>query len=374
MKKFYSRTLEDLFSLLRKNKYEIIGPKVQNGAITYQEISSATELPIGWTDEQGAGKYRLQKIEQQAYFRFVVGPHLWKKYLFPPHLKIFSARRNSNQFEVTKLQDLSDSQPFPKYAFIGVRSCELQALGIQDTIFIGGEYVDPYYKAIREGIFIVAVNCTKAAETCFCVSMNTGPKVKDGYDIVLTEVIENDNHYFIADSGTERGAEILNQLPHQTADVHEVEQSERLIEGTIQHIGRKLDTENIKQLLQENFDHPHWDNIAQRCLTCANCTMVCPTCFCSTVEDVTDLAGKQAERWNKWDSCFTMDFSYLHGGSIRQSTKSRYRQWITHKLANWLDQFGVLGCVGCGRCITWCPVGIDITEEVRAIRNATTKP
>ncbi len=133
-------------------------------------------------------------------------------------------------------------------------------------------------------------------------------------------------------------------------------------------MGRSMDTSGIKELLYRNLDHPCWENVASRCLTCANCTMVCPTCFCAAVEDTTDLTGERAERWRRWDSCFTMDFSYIAGGSVRSSPKARYRQWMTHKLASWIDQFGTSGCVGCGRCITWCPVGIDITEEVRAIR------
>jgi ferredoxin len=97
---------------------------------------------------------------------------------------------------------------------------------------------------------------------------------------------------------------------------------------------------------------------------------VCPTCFCTTVEDGSSVAGRDAQRWRKWDSCFTENFSYIHGGSVRLSVKARYRQWLTHKLAYWIDQFGALGCVGCGRCITWCPGQIDITEEVAAIRGA----
>jgi formate hydrogenlyase subunit 6/NADH:ubiquinone oxidoreductase subunit I len=137
---------------------------------------------------------------------------------------------------------------------------------------------------------------------------------------------------------------------------------------------RHLDTAGLRDLLYENFEHPRWDNVAARCLSCANCTMVCPTCFCTTVEDVSDISGNHAERWRRWDSCFTQSFSYIHGGSVRTSAKSRYRQWMTHKLASWTDQFGTSGCVGCGRCITWCPVGIDITEEVRAIRESIVHP
>jgi Fe-S-cluster-containing hydrogenase component 2 len=104
--------------------------------------------------------------------------------------------------------------------------------------------------------------------------------------------------------------------------------------------------------------------VAERCLTCGNCTMVCPTCFCTTTEDLTDLADGSGQRSQRWASCFETDFSYLHGGSVRVSGESRYRQWITHKLSTWHDQFGSSGCVGCGRCIAWCPTGIDITAEV----------
>jgi formate hydrogenlyase subunit 6/NADH:ubiquinone oxidoreductase subunit I len=107
--------------------------------------------------------------------------------------------------------------------------------------------------------------------------------------------------------------------------------------------------------------------VAQRCLACTNCTLVCPTCFCVAVEDTTDLAGDHVERHRRWDSCFTAGHSYVHGGSVHASTASRYRQWMTHKLSTWFDQFGSSGCVGCGRCIAWCPAAIDITEEAAAI-------
>ncbi len=101
---------------------------------------------------------------------------------------------------------------------------------------------------------------------------------------------------------------------------------------------------------------------------------MCPTCFCTDTEDVTDLTGDHAERWRRWDSCFSLDFSFVHGGTIRSSTRSRYRQWLTHKLGTWWAQFGESGCVGCGRCIAWCPVGIDLTEEVAALETAAPEP
>jgi ferredoxin len=204
--------------------------------------------------------------------------------------------------------------------------------------------------------------------------MQTGPKATAGFDLALTEVLDANRHYLVFEVGTELGAEILRDIAHREASKDEIQLAEQIVANTAAHMGRSMETTGIKDLLYRNLEHPRWNDVASRCLTCGNCTMVCPTCFCTTVEDVTDLSGERAERWRKWDSCYTMDFSYISGGSIRSSTRARYRQWMTHKLASWIDQFGTSGCVGCGRCITWCPVGIDITEEVRAIRASESAP
>jgi ferredoxin len=200
--------------------------------------------------------------------------------------------------------------------------------------------------------------------------MGTGPQATFGFDLALTEIHVNGQHDFLVEVGTVRGTELLHEVPHEKATEEEKKTAAEMVAGAAQHMGHRLDTREIKELLYRSHEHPRWDEVAERCLNCANCTMVCPTCFCTTVEDVTDLAGTEAQRWRKWDSCFTSDFSYIHGGSVRASRKSRYRQWLTHKLATWIDQFGSSGCVGCGRCITWCPVAIDLTEEVLAIRQA----
>jgi ferredoxin len=321
------------------------------------------ELPVGWVDEQENGRYRLAKGEKESLFGYVVGPHSWKKYLYPPTGKLLKARRNGKRFEV-----INENPQLQKLAFIGVRPCELSAINIQDKILLEGPYVDPAYRRQRRNTFIVAVNCTRARGTCFCTSMKTGPRATGGFDLALTEVIDAENHYFVIDVGSKTGAEILKEVPSQPAGDTEIEAAERSIEVAAANMGRNLETDGIRDMLFRNFDSPHWEEISSRCLTCGNCTMVCPTCFCTNVEDVTDLAGNQAERRRLWDSCYSVDFSYIHGGSIRATGSSRYRQWMMHKLAYWLDQFGVLGCVGCGRCITWCPVGIDITEEATVFR------
>ncbi len=355
---------DGLLTAIADRGFEVIGPTIRDGAIVYGEVASSADMPVGMTDEQDGGTYRLHERDDDALFGYAVGPQSWKRYLHPPEIKLWRAARSEDG--ALAISEADDDPP--AYAFIGVRSCELHAIAIQDRVMTGGDYPDPFYAARREGAFIVAVNCTVAGGTCFCVSMDTGPRAESGYDIALTEVIEGDAHYFVCDAGTERGAELVAGLPTGAAGPAEVEAADAGVARAAANQGRVMETEGIKELLYANLEHPRWDEVSERCLTCGNCTMVCPTCFCTTVEESSDLAGNIAERTRHWDSCFTMDFSYVHGGSVRASARSRYRQWMTHKLATWIDQFGTSGCVGCGRCITWCPVAIDITEEVAAIR------
>ena len=361
--------LQDLFEILTNKGYQVVGPTIRDQAIVYDTLTSVADLPTGYTDEQDGGRYRLKKRADQALFGYAVGPQSWKKFLFPPVMRLWQARRAGNGFEV-----IPENNEVPKLAFLGVRSCELHAISIQDKVFMRADYSDPTYQSRRNNLCIIAINCGQAGGTCFCTSMGTGPKATANFDLALTEVLCADQHYFVVEVGTQLGSELLQTIPQREASLDEIQLAEAIVAYTAEHMGRSMDTTNIKDLLYRNLDHQRWDDVASRCLTCSNCTMVCPTCFCTTVEDVTDLTGEQAERWRKWDSCFTMDFSYIYGGSIRTSTKSRYRQWMTHKLASWIDQFGTSGCVGCGRCITWCPVGIDITEEVRAIRESESAP
>ena len=259
------------------------------------------------------------------------------------------------------------SEP-PRFAFIGVRACEIAAMSVQDRVFDNGDFADPLYLDRRREAFIVAVNCARPAGTCFCASMGTGPKASGGFDLALTEIIDTERHEFVVEAGSERGVAVLDQLSGRAAGEPDRAAAAAVVEQATEAMGRAM-VPNVAELLGRNLENPHWEDVAERCLACGNCTLVCPTCFCSTVLDTTELDGKSAERWRYWDSCFTSGFSYLHGGSIRRTTAARYRQWITHKLSTWHQQFGTSGCVGCGRCITWCPVGIDITEEARAIRD-----
>lgn len=363
------RDLQKLLDALAGKSDRVIGPTVRDRVITYDDVAAVEDLPIGWTDEQDAGTYRLRRRDDEAVFGYVVGQRSWKNFLYPSVVRLWEAQRTTSGFRV-----LPEKRENPRLALLGVRACDLHAIQIQDRVLIEGERADPAYADRRARVLLVAVNCVEAHRTCFCASMGTGPRATAGFDLALTELLEAGRHYFVVDVGSGEGAEILGTVPFRRAGAEEVEAAERRTAGAAANMGRSMDTSALKELLYASYEHGRWEEVARRCLMCGNCTMVCPTCFCTTVADVTDLGGKRAERWRRLDSCFTLDFSYIHGGSVRVSPCSRYRQWLVHKLAAWIDQFGTSGCVGCGRCITWCPVGIDMTEEVEAIRGVGGTP
>ena len=352
---------------LRAAGYRVVGPTVRDGAIVYGEIRGEADLPIGWTDRQDAGKYRLERRADAALFGYNLGPHSWKKFLFPPRERLWTATRTGTSFTVKAAND--EGAPL---AFLGVRACELAAMDVSDKVF-DGKIRDPGYHARRARTLRIAVQCGQAGGTCFCVSMGTGPGVREGHDLALTEILTQERHFFLVEVGSAAGAAVLGQVPLRPAEGGDREMADSIVARTAASMGRSLDTTGIHDLLLNQPEHPRWEIVAKRCLSCTNCTMVCPTCFCSTTEEIPDLSGETVERWRRWDSCFNLEFTQLHAISVRKSPLSRYRQWLTHKLASWEDQFGTSGCIGCGRCVTWCPVGIDLTEEVAAIRSVSAK-
>jgi sulfhydrogenase subunit beta (sulfur reductase) len=363
--------LQLLIDLLRERGWKVVGPTVRDGVVVHAEIESVDQLPRGVGDLQDAGSYRLRQRGDEAMFRYVVGPQGWKSLLFPSRELLWSGRRIGGEMEIEPGE--ADA---PRLALLGVRSCDLHALAIHDTVLARRAVPDAAYVARRENNFIIALTCSDPGGTCFCTSMGTGPVPDKGFDLSLTELLDEDGHRFLVTSGNERGEDVLDELATR-AEGGEVllaaradrDAAREVGEAAAQRMGRSLDTDGLRDLLYRNAESPRWEEVASRCLSCTNCTLVCPTCFCTSVEDTSDLSGTETARWRLWDSCFTNDFSYLHGGSVRSSVSSRYRQWATHKLGSWIDQFGTSGCVGCGRCITWCPAAIDITAEVGAIRS-----
>lgn len=362
--------LQALVDALGRRGYDVRGPVVRDGAIVVGPVEAVADLPVGWGDEQEAGHYRLRRREDDAVFGFAAGVQSAKQVFFPTEQVLWRGRRTDDGFDVEPA-DPNGDRP---YALIGVRSCDLHAVGIHDTVLRDRGFADDAYVARRDGAFVVAVTCTDPGGTCFCASMGTGPRPRAGhgasFDLALTELLDGGPHRFLTEVGSDRGAAILEEIDAPAADQHDVVLADRVAEHAATRMGRTVDTAGLPGLLHDAAESATWDEVAQRCLACGSCTAVCPTCFCTTVADSTDLGGGLTERTRVWDTCFSADFSHLHGGNVRASTRARYRQWMTHKLSSWVDQFGTSGCVGCGRCITWCPAAIDLTAEVAALQRA----
>ena len=350
--------LQRLIDALRTNGYRVVGPAVRDGAVMWDTIHHVSDLPIGWRDVQEPGRYRLEHTDSQRYFGVVHGPQSMKPLAFAPREPLLVIEKTKGKVSVQPTLPNSE-----KVAVLGARACDLAGLAIQDHIFLKDVYRDPYYAVRREGLFVIAINCTRALATCFCASMETGPRANAAFDVALTELDE----VFLVETGSAAGREFVRALSLAPATATQIREAEQQIETCARSQTRQLDRSQLPQALYAAHEHPRWDDVAARCLACGNCTMVCPTCFCHTVEEVPDLTHTSSAHSRLWDSCFTQEHGYIHGKNIRPAIKDRYRMWLTHKLASWIDQFGTSGCVGCGRCITWCPVGIDLTEELPAL-------
>ena len=349
-----------LLSRLKEEGYLPIGPCVKNESLVYEEIESLDDLPQGYSTEQKPGYFRLIREKHNRYFDVIPGAHSWKQFLFPSRIELFSLHKNGNGWENT-----SSKTETPSYAFIGVRACELAAIQIQDNIFMRSDFTDPIYRTRRQRVFILAVNCTHPAGTCFCTSMGTGPRAKEMFDLSLTEL----DDVFVLNIGSQIARRMMTGIPFEDASGYILTNVEHRMNHAEQQMRRKLDTSDLPDLILDHLDHPYWNEIGKRCLSCGNCTQVCPTCFCWDTQDEMSLDGKSTKRTRVWDSCFNPGYSHQAGGNTRPTIYSRYRQWLSHKLGTWKQQYGTLGCVGCGRCITWCPAEIDITEEISALRN-----
>ena len=360
--------LDALIGWLRDDGYRVMGPAARDGAIVFDELRGGSDLPIGWGDEQAPGRYRLRRRDDDARFGWAVGPQGARRELSPPTVTLVTIRRGTDDagrgtFDAV----VADHEREAPVALFGLRPCEVAAMAVHDRVMLDGAYPDPVQAARGAGRAVVSVDCASPASTCFCSTMGTGPSLppdrREVVDLRVAELDPGGDHRFVLWSHSTLGDRALGAVASRPAEPIDLDAAARAERAACDAIVRHVDGASARRIHLVPED-PRWEDVARRCLSCANCTMVCPTCFCSTTVDEVDLGGDVVTRSRTWDSCFTIDHSYLHGGAVRASTRSRYRQWLTHKFAFWWEQFDESGCVGCGRCITWCPAEIDVTEEL----------
>ncbi len=361
--------MAELFRALHDDGYTVVAPTKVDGIVGLRPITSVHQIARGVRDEQKPGRYRISNGDERLLFDYVVGPDSPKRHLFPARQQLFALSVGPDRLTVEKWPAVA-----PKFAFLGIRPCELAAVRIQDRVFGADSHAhargcesEGYYRQARENALMIVVNCTRPGGTCFCVSMHTGPSAQEGFDLALTELVKG----FVVRVGSDVGHAIVKRLSVRSPSAAEMELEDLKLERARERMGKHLHHDEMaRKAATELIESPRWREIARRCMSCGNCTMVCPTCFCSTVTDESDLSAAKVTRTRSWESCFTHQFSYTTAGPVRNTIAARYRHWLRHKLHTWEEQFGTKGCVGCGRCITWCPVGIDITEEAEALRTA----
>ncbi len=356
---FLSRNnFQSLIDYLVEQDYSVIAPTIKQDAIHYQPIHHIDEMVCSYHEQSSAGSYQLVKDQSGKYFNWSNGVSCLKPWFFKPHETLWQLNLNK-----TPPQYQAIIPKEQKKAFIGVRACDLAALQLQDQHFLQDKYLHQQYHANRQQSIFIAVHCAAPSTNCFCTSTEDGPECSQGFDIVMTELESG----FILQGENTFSQKLIDHLPVETVSKQSWQEQDDILKRAKQKIQRAFNPEKVAKKLQQRLHDNIWQDIAEKCLACGNCTLVCPSCFCSKQGDEMPLAGNKVEHIQYWDSCFSEQHSYLGGIVIHQNIADRYKQWINHKLNWWFEQYGRSGCVGCGRCISWCPTGIDFFQQARAL-------
>ncbi len=323
-----------------RDQFTLIGPVTDDGQTEFRRIDSVRQLDM-------------------AYQSTMLSPG--KVYLYKPREELF---RFSLDGDLEIREPRADDE---RRVIIGLHSCDTKAVLYLDKTFLGA-FHDPRYEARRNNTVIIELNCETAGKNCFCSSMGTGPYLhaETGYDMQLTDF----GSEYLVELKTDRARSMFTVDDVRPAGRDEFvtkQEKEQRVSATFT---KRIDTKGLDVLLRKNSQHRVWRITAEEaCLSCSNCVMVCPTCFCYDITDEVSMDRKSARRLRQWDACQDAHFAEVHGGNFRGRRTARLRQFVTHKLAQ-TNQYGVYATVGCGRCITWCPTGIDLTEIAKEVQRS----
>lgn len=323
--------------------HQVIAPVPRNDGVVFDVISSPKEMDL---------EYRGHTL---------LPP---KRFFFPEKEILFVYKVKADGVEIhDKLEELKSL----RQVIIGIRPCDITGLLVLDKIFTR-MFKDPYYIARRKNTLVIGLTCNEPAEYCFCVFTNSGPLLKEGFDLLLTDLGDR----YLVEVGTEKGSNVVRFNPDifSKAGERDLREREEIIREVAERIkAQKLpDFTSLYDFMRRNFNSKIWEKYGRKCLACGKCNFTCPTCHCFDVFDDPDLSLKSGKRIRVWDSCHFISFTRVASGEIfRRERTSRVKQRIYHKLCYSVDEIGIISCVGCGRCIDVCSAGIDVREVVREL-------
>ncbi|MFZ3069563.1 MAG: 4Fe-4S dicluster domain-containing protein [Anaerolineaceae bacterium] len=274
---------------------------------------------------------------------------------YPP--KALFLPQSEALLKFTKFGQAQETLPAqrPRLVF-GIRPCDAQAVTLLDTVFASSENHDPYWNTRRDTTIIVGMGCSDPCSTCFCTTVGSGPFSKPGFDALCTDL----GDVFAIEVFTDKGVSLFSHLSQSTSE--QDQQVEAIQQAATKGMEPVFETVDLKQKLDQQFESKYWEQISQSCLGCGICTFLCPTCFCFDIVDEV----QRGERVRNWDTCMFRIYSQeASGHNPLPSRKERTRQRLMHKYSYWLDHAGKIGCTGCGRCVRYCPVGLDIRAMLR---------
>jgi len=313
--------------------YELLGPVAQGDQVNFAPLPEGCDPDLSFQNSRLSPKGLVQPAFEPM-FQFTLNPD-------DPEAHVLKERKEEEN---------------PRLV-VGIRPCDARAYDLVRINFVTPEYEDPWWKKGRERLTLMGLGCNNPCSTCFCTSTGGGPFDTAGLDLLLTDLGEG----FLIQACNQKGEDLLKNAPGEKASDKKRKQAEEIRQQADEAITSKIPTEGLKdQPLLDLFNAPFWDEVQFSCINCGTCTFLCPTCWCFDIQD--EVQGTQGLRMRNWDSCMYPLFT-LHGSghNPRGEKVQRVRQRFMHKLKYYVDKYGNgVACVGCGRCVQFCPVNIDI--------------